>query len=176
MSAWIQLESDRLGARISPLGGAIVDGHTTEGVPFLRPYQGKAEFDAGDCACFPLVPIGKEPLSARRLVRPAAAIVSKAMRSPVAAGRSHSRPTPVIRCTSMAMAGWRHGRSESIGPTASNWFSTSRAMSVRPMLVMRDSHSGSPARAWNCRYRSPIQARSHCRSASAFIRSFHARR
>jgi len=58
MSAWILLESDRLGVWISPAGGAIVDGHTVEGVPFLRPYKGKAEFDVADCACFPLVPIG----------------------------------------------------------------------------------------------------------------------
>lgn len=58
MSAWIFLESDRLGLRISPRGGAIVDGHTADGVPYLRPYQGKTEFDAGACACFPLVPIG----------------------------------------------------------------------------------------------------------------------
>ncbi|TPJ30293.1 aldose 1-epimerase [Mesorhizobium sp. B2-7-2] len=58
MSPWILIENDRLSVRISPQGGAVVDGHTAEGVPFLRPYKGEAEFDVADCACFPLVPIG----------------------------------------------------------------------------------------------------------------------
>ncbi|MER9652858.1 aldose 1-epimerase [Mesorhizobium sp. M0152] len=58
MSSWIRIDSDRLSVSISPLGGAIVAGHTAEGVPFLRPYGSKAEFDVANCACFPLVPIG----------------------------------------------------------------------------------------------------------------------
>ncbi|MGX8010552.1 aldose 1-epimerase [Mesorhizobium sp. ORM8.1] len=58
MPSSIRIENDRLSVRISPLGGAIVEALTADGVPFLRPYRGKAEFDVGDCACFPLVPIG----------------------------------------------------------------------------------------------------------------------
>ncbi|QPC94653.1 aldose 1-epimerase [Mesorhizobium sp. INR15] len=58
MSAWISLASDPLNVRISPRGGAIVDGHTANGVPFLRPYKSQAEFGVADCACFPLMPIG----------------------------------------------------------------------------------------------------------------------
>lgn len=58
MSSWLLIDNGRLNVRISPQGGAIVDGHTAEGVPFLRPYQGKAEFDVAACACFPLVPFG----------------------------------------------------------------------------------------------------------------------
>ncbi|RVA02747.1 aldose 1-epimerase [Mesorhizobium sp. M7A.F.Ca.US.001.02.1.1] len=58
MSAGILLESNRLFVEISPSGSAIVNGHTADGVPFLRPYQGEAEFDVVHCACFPMVPIG----------------------------------------------------------------------------------------------------------------------
>ncbi len=58
MPDWLSLESDRLRLRVSPRGGAIVDGHTHDGRPFLRPYQGKGAFDVAASACFPLVPIG----------------------------------------------------------------------------------------------------------------------
>lgn len=58
MPDWLSLESDRLRLRVSPRGGAVVDGYTNDGRPFLRPYRGKSAFDVTDCACFPLVPIG----------------------------------------------------------------------------------------------------------------------
>ncbi|TPI35171.1 aldose 1-epimerase [Mesorhizobium sp. B3-2-1] len=58
MSSRILIESDRLNVWISPLGGAIVEGRTVEGMPFLRPYKGNAKFDVADGACFPLVPLG----------------------------------------------------------------------------------------------------------------------
>jgi len=55
---WLSHESDRLCLRVSPRGGAVVDGYTNDGRPFLRPYQGKGAFDVAASACFPLVPIG----------------------------------------------------------------------------------------------------------------------
>ncbi len=58
MPDWLSLENDRLRLRVSPRGGAIVDGYTNDGRPFLRPYQGKGGFDVGGSACFPLVPVG----------------------------------------------------------------------------------------------------------------------
>ncbi|WP_181183393.1 MULTISPECIES: aldose 1-epimerase [unclassified Mesorhizobium] len=58
MPDWLSLDNDRLRLRISPRGGAIVDGYTNDGRPFLRPYQGKGAFDVAASACFPLVPVG----------------------------------------------------------------------------------------------------------------------
>ena len=58
MPDWLSLDSERLSLRVSPHAGAVVDGYTNDGRPFLRPYRGKGTFDVTDCACFPLVPIG----------------------------------------------------------------------------------------------------------------------
>jgi len=57
MSGFITLASDRLTLRVSPRGGAVVDGQTSDGRPFLRPF-GEGQFDVLRSACFPLVPIG----------------------------------------------------------------------------------------------------------------------
>lgn len=56
MSGLIALENDRLALRVSSQGGAVVDGHTRDGRPFLRTGHsaGKAFYVP---ACFPLVPI-----------------------------------------------------------------------------------------------------------------------
>lgn len=59
MSGLITLENDRLALRVSTQGGAVVDGHTSDGRPFLRAGHRAAEvFDVFKSACFPLVPIG----------------------------------------------------------------------------------------------------------------------
>lgn len=57
MSGFIRLASDRLTLRVSPRGGAVVDGQTSDGRPFLRSF-GEGQFDVLRSACFPLVPIG----------------------------------------------------------------------------------------------------------------------
>ncbi|MGF7007563.1 aldose 1-epimerase [Aminobacter sp. BE322] len=57
MPAFVSLENDRLSLRVSPRGGAVVDGSTLDGRPFLRPF-GDGGFDVLRSACFPLVPVG----------------------------------------------------------------------------------------------------------------------
>ncbi|GAA4131429.1 aldose 1-epimerase [Aminobacter aganoensis] len=57
MPDFITLENDRLALRVCAQGGAVLDGVTQDGRPFLRPYAGGA-FDVLRSACFPLVPIG----------------------------------------------------------------------------------------------------------------------
>jgi aldose 1-epimerase len=55
----LKLANERLSLRVSEQGGAVVDGHTSDGLPFLRPYRGAEDaFDVLQCACFPLVPLG----------------------------------------------------------------------------------------------------------------------
>lgn len=57
MSGLTTLANDRLALRVSTQGGAVVDGHTSDGRPFLRTGHKAGEaFDVP--ACFPLVPIG----------------------------------------------------------------------------------------------------------------------
>lgn len=59
MGAALTLRNDRLTLRVSRGGGAIVDGYTADGRPFLRPCApGSDVFDIRQAACFPLVPIG----------------------------------------------------------------------------------------------------------------------
>lgn len=56
---FIALGNEHLRLRVSQQGGAVVDGHTSDGRPFLRPYRGdEGAFDVLRCACFPLVPLG----------------------------------------------------------------------------------------------------------------------
>ena len=57
MQGLVGLENDRLSLGVSPRGGAVVDGRTRDGRPFLRPH-GEGAFDVLRTACFPLVPIG----------------------------------------------------------------------------------------------------------------------
>ncbi|MEJ6782788.1 aldose 1-epimerase [Aminobacter sp. Piv2-1] len=57
MPGFVRLENDRLSLRVSPRGGAVVDGSTRDGRPFLRPF-GDGSFDVLRSACFPLVPVG----------------------------------------------------------------------------------------------------------------------
>ena len=55
----LTIGNDRLVVRLSPQGGAVVDGHLRDGRPFLRPYGGAAEaFTVLQAGCFPLVPLG----------------------------------------------------------------------------------------------------------------------
>lgn len=57
MGGFATLNNDRLSIRVSPRGGALVDGHTVGGKPFLRPYDGSEEaFSIRHAACFPMVP------------------------------------------------------------------------------------------------------------------------
>jgi len=59
MVRFLELANERLSLRVSEQGGAVVDGHTSDGRPFLRPYRGEeGAFDVLRCACFPLVPLG----------------------------------------------------------------------------------------------------------------------
>jgi aldose 1-epimerase len=54
----ILLENDSLRLRVSPEGGALLDGFTRDGRPFLRPFsESPGAFDVRTAACFPLVPI-----------------------------------------------------------------------------------------------------------------------
>jgi len=57
MQGFVELENDRLSLRVSPKGGAVVDGRTRDGQRFLRRHDDGA-FDVLRSACFPLVPIG----------------------------------------------------------------------------------------------------------------------
>ncbi|AWC25861.1 Aldose 1-epimerase (plasmid) [Aminobacter sp. MSH1] len=57
MPGFITLENERLSLRLSAQGGAIIDGVTQDGRPFLRPH-GDGAFDVLRSSCFPLVPIG----------------------------------------------------------------------------------------------------------------------
>ena len=57
MQGFVELENDRLSLRVSPKGGAVVDGRTRDGRRFLRRH-GDGAFDVLRSACFPLVPIG----------------------------------------------------------------------------------------------------------------------
>lgn len=57
MQGLVELENDRLSLRVSPRGGAVVDGRTRDGLRFLRRHDDSA-FDVSRSACFPLVPIG----------------------------------------------------------------------------------------------------------------------
>lgn len=57
MPGFIGLSNDRLSLRVSPRGGAVVDGRTSDGRPFLRPFD-EGAFDVLRSACFPLVPVG----------------------------------------------------------------------------------------------------------------------
>lgn len=57
MVGFVGLSNDRLSLRVSPRGGAVVDGATRDGRPFLRPFSGDG-FDVLRSACFPLVPVG----------------------------------------------------------------------------------------------------------------------
>lgn len=59
MAQFLELANERLSLRVSEQGGAVVDGRTSDGLPFLRPYRGSEDaFDVLQCACFPLVPLG----------------------------------------------------------------------------------------------------------------------
>lgn len=58
MAQFLELANERLSLRVSEQGGAVVDGHTSDGRPFLRPCRGEEDtFDVLRCACFPLVPL-----------------------------------------------------------------------------------------------------------------------
>jgi len=57
MPDFITLENDRVSLRVAAQGGAVIDGVTQDGRPFLRPYVDGA-LDVLRSACFPLVPIG----------------------------------------------------------------------------------------------------------------------
>lgn len=56
---FLVLQNRKLTVRVASKGGAVVDGRTSDGRYFLRPYiGGEREFTALLGACFPLVPIG----------------------------------------------------------------------------------------------------------------------
>ncbi|MDH4984064.1 aldose 1-epimerase [Aminobacter anthyllidis] len=57
MQGFVELENDRLSLRVSLKGGAVVDGQTSDGRPFLRRH-GEGAFDVLRSGCFPLVPVG----------------------------------------------------------------------------------------------------------------------
>jgi aldose 1-epimerase len=59
MAEFLTLGNEHLSLRVSEQGGAVVDGHTSDGRPFLRPYHGAGDaFHVLRSACFPLVPLG----------------------------------------------------------------------------------------------------------------------
>ncbi|WP_395449369.1 aldose 1-epimerase [Aminobacter sp. UC22_36] len=57
MQGFVELEGERLALRVSLKGGAVDDGQTSDGRPFLRRH-GDGAFDVLRSACFPLVPVG----------------------------------------------------------------------------------------------------------------------
>lgn len=56
---FLTLRNGHMTVRVSPKGGALVDGTTSDGRQFLRSYEkAMRDFTVSQAACFPLVPIG----------------------------------------------------------------------------------------------------------------------